>query len=204
MDHLEGQHYHVLRFNSRGVGKSTGWASFTGFNEADDLGELVKWALGRIPDVSTLVLVVSISKEWSTCVGSSHSTVTKFVVLQGYSHGSLIASLQPIIQTVRTLHVLISYPLGPRGFLTLFHTSAYVTRLKQLVQDIDSKVLILYGDQDDFTAVTRYRAWKENLQGEAGEDCEDRLKFVEIAGGSHFWRGQAGQRLWEEVRRWLP
>jgi hypothetical protein len=56
-------HYHkfyVLRYNARGVGLSSGWKSFTGLQEAEDLRELVKYALKRLPDVRELALIVSI------------------------------------------------------------------------------------------------------------------------------------------------
>lgn len=56
---LHARGYHVLRYNSRGVGKSTGWPSFTGSREARDLRELVSWALGQIkPAPTTLVVIV--------------------------------------------------------------------------------------------------------------------------------------------------
>jgi uncharacterized protein len=55
-------HYHkfyVLRYNARGVGLSSGWKSFTGLQEADDLQELVKCALKRLGDVHEVALIVS-------------------------------------------------------------------------------------------------------------------------------------------------
>jgi alpha/beta superfamily hydrolase len=56
-------HYHkfyVLRYNARGVGLSSGWKSFTGLQEAEDLRELVKCAVKRLDDVLEVVLIVSI------------------------------------------------------------------------------------------------------------------------------------------------
>ena len=50
--------YHVLLFNSRGVGKSSGWASFTGLAEGKDLEELVQWGLGAVTNVMSVVLMV--------------------------------------------------------------------------------------------------------------------------------------------------
>lgn len=55
---LLSQDYHVLGYNSRGVGGSTGWPSFTGFSEAEDLKALVIWAMETISDVHSVVLVV--------------------------------------------------------------------------------------------------------------------------------------------------
>lgn len=52
--------YYVLRYNARGVGHSSGWKSFTGLQEAEDLRELVKYALKRLGDVRELTLIVRI------------------------------------------------------------------------------------------------------------------------------------------------
>ncbi len=56
---LRERGFHALRFNSRGVGSSTGWASFTGTNEGKDLEALVLWVLGHVTDVESVVLIVS-------------------------------------------------------------------------------------------------------------------------------------------------
>ncbi|KAK7690445.1 hypothetical protein QCA50_005543 [Cerrena zonata] len=63
--------FYVIRYNSRGVGRSSGWPSFTGTTEGQDLRLLVEWALTQIPNI-------------------------KSVVIFGYSYGSLISSLFPI------------------------------------------------------------------------------------------------------------
>jgi alpha/beta superfamily hydrolase len=55
---LTSKGYHVLRYNSRGVGASTGHASFTGFSEVEDLEAVVQWALDRVPDIRSLVILV--------------------------------------------------------------------------------------------------------------------------------------------------
>ncbi|KAG5647369.1 hypothetical protein DXG03_000437 [Asterophora parasitica] len=56
-DELLESHF-VLRYNSRGVGGSTGWSSFTGFSEAKDLEDLAEWAVQKISTVKALVLVL--------------------------------------------------------------------------------------------------------------------------------------------------
>lgn len=57
---LLAQNYHVLQYNSRGVGGSSGWPSFTGYKEAEDLKALVQWAMGQISDVRSAVIAVRI------------------------------------------------------------------------------------------------------------------------------------------------
>lgn len=55
---LLSQGYHIIRFNSRGVGRSSGWPSLTGIQEGKDLEELVQWALASIPNTKSLVILV--------------------------------------------------------------------------------------------------------------------------------------------------
>ncbi|KAI0719401.1 alpha/beta-hydrolase [Cerioporus squamosus] len=180
--------YCVLRYNSRGVGKSTGWASFTGVREAEDLKELVQWARSQMPHLNSLVLV-------------------------GYSHGSLIASLHPVLDDIQTSHILLSYPIGPRHWLTAFHGSRYTSALQLLLRDPKSNVLVIYGDDDNFTSVGSYDAWVASLQKdrEAAPSSEQthhppgKLEVVKIEGASHFWREEdAVHRLLDVVRAWLP
>ena len=51
--------FNVILLNSRGVGGSTGRASFTGLPEAEDLNEVVKWLMeNQFPALEELVLLV--------------------------------------------------------------------------------------------------------------------------------------------------
>jgi|SRR5258706_12729037 len=53
--------FNVMLLNSRGVGGSTGRASFTGLPEAEDLREVVKWLMeNHFPALEELVLLVSL------------------------------------------------------------------------------------------------------------------------------------------------
>ncbi|RDX57159.1 alpha/beta-hydrolase [Lentinus brumalis] len=180
--------YGVLRYNSRGVGKSTGWASFTGIREAEDLKELVQWTRSEMPHLSSLVLA-------------------------GYSHGSLIASLHPVLDDVQTSHIFLSYPIGPRHWLTAFHGSRYTTALQSLLCDPRSNVLLIYGDEDEFTSASSYDAWVADLQkdrevassSEQTRQSPGKLEVVKVEGASHFWReDDAVVRLIDTVSAWLP
>ncbi|KAK7033025.1 peptidase-S15 domain-containing protein [Favolaschia claudopus] len=176
MKPLYSRGYHVLRYNSRGVGRSTGWASLTGLNEASDLNALIEWGTAQVGNVRSIVVL-------------------------GYSYGSLIASLQPILPNIPTSHILLSYPLGVRGWLTLFK-SRYAEALKELLANPSSNVLVVFGDSDQFTGVSSYRTWKSTL--EATPTTGGKLRFVEVKGGSHFWRDEAGDELVELVSEWVP
>jgi alpha/beta superfamily hydrolase len=50
-----------VQYNSRGVGKSSGWPSFTGSSEARDLEAVVPWLMQKITNVHTVVIVVRFS-----------------------------------------------------------------------------------------------------------------------------------------------
>ncbi|KDQ56986.1 hypothetical protein JAAARDRAFT_131498 [Jaapia argillacea MUCL 33604] len=174
--------YHVLRFNSRGVGKSTGRASFTGFSEAQDLRDIVKWGIDTVPDI-------------------------RHVVILGYSHGSLIASLHPSLPPpVQIHHILLSYPLGPRSWLTAFRSSTYASALSDLIADPSSDILVIYGDRDEFTGIASYQTWAEELKRQAAGAGKGKLQVQRIDGGSHFWFHQAEiqSSLQQVVRAWLP
>ncbi|KAF7330476.1 Peptidase-S15 domain-containing protein [Mycena venus] len=138
MKPLHARGYHVLRYNSRGVGRSTGWASFTGLSEAGDLAALIQWGIDELKNVRSIVVL-------------------------GYSYGSLIASLQPVLPNIPTSHVLVSYPLGVRGWLTLFK-SRYEEALKELLRNPASNVLVVHGDSDQFTSSAAYRTWTDTLE----------------------------------------
>jgi alpha/beta superfamily hydrolase len=193
-DHLREQNYHVLRFNSRGVGRSTGWASFTGFNEGKDLEALVQWALqAAVKNVETLVLIVC---------PRLFSLILLVKFLQGYSHGSLITSLHPVLpHPIKTSHILLSYPLGARGLITLFRTNTYATKLRELVKHPDTRVLIIFGNNDEFTSEASYDLWVEGLVKDV--DRKDSLKVVKVEGGSHFWSGETGREMGRAIESWL-
>ncbi|KAL5525994.1 hypothetical protein ACEPAG_7332 [Sanghuangporus baumii] len=189
-EHLFERGYHVLRYNSRGVGRSKGWPSLTGSHEAQDLREVVQWALEKVPNVQHLLLI-------------------------GYSHGSLIASQHPPLSTpseIKTSHILLSYPLGPRAWLTLFRSKFYDEALNTLARDPKAHILIIYGDRDDFTRVESYREWSDKLEILGKEGLNDdrnasagRVSVSSIEGGSHFWaqdRNTAEEML-NVVQRWL-
>ncbi|KAH8117786.1 Alpha/Beta hydrolase protein [Phellopilus nigrolimitatus] len=179
---LRATGFHVLAYNSRGVGRSPGWPSLTGLQEADDLRALVRWALARIPDVQHVLLV-------------------------GYSHGALIASqFAPLPAPTRTSHILLSYPLGPRPFLTLFRSRAYAAALTALAHDPRAHVLLLFGDADEFTRAESYRRWAEQLQAEAASAPTSPHAEVAVhcvPGATHFWSRSKADEMLRLVLSWL-
>jgi uncharacterized protein len=208
----------------------------TGLQEADDLRELVKCVLKRLDDVREVALIVSIYLVPFSRLGAADTlTLLQLSPLpkQGYSNGALTASMHPVLPApLRTTHILISYPLGPRVLLTAFRTQTYQRALEDLVRQPASRVLLCQGDADDFTAAETYDAWAEALgqlatgsddtsEGENGEEHQQGtggdsegegwssergsnvLEVVRIPDASHFWGGQAMRALIEAVTQFL-
>lgn len=55
---LQDNNFYVVYYNSRGVGKSTGWPSFTGKTEGADLEALVQQFLEGHPQVNSVTFIV--------------------------------------------------------------------------------------------------------------------------------------------------
>lgn len=49
---LQIKDYHVFRYNSRGVGGSSGWPSLTGFTEGKDLEAVVDWSIRYVQSLA--------------------------------------------------------------------------------------------------------------------------------------------------------
>lgn len=127
---------------------------------------------------------------------------------QGYSHGSLIASLVPLLPEstgIRVSHILLSYPLGPRAWLTAFRGAHYTSTLHALLHDPRANVLVIYADADEFTSVASYDAWAEGLRQEASGEGKAELEVVRVEDANHFW-SEAGamEKMLQAVRDWLP
>ena len=148
-------------------------------------------------------------------------------IAQGYSHGSLIASQHPPFTAslaspsesstisnsnpIPTAHILLSYPLSPLPFLTLFHTRTYRSALTALIQSPDSRVLVLFGDRDEFTSGENYETWSEELQREmhvAGMEHHNieanrKLCIVRVEGANHFWAHGKLAEMCESIEQWV-
>lgn len=179
----------VVRFNSRGVGKSGGSASWTGRSECNDFQDIVAKCIDNF------------------CLDFPESTQAQ-IVIAGYSAGALYAStvrVPPVVYDLRQfrgagrpLYVLVSFPAGVTWALSFFTTRTYTDALKRLLtsktlpggatsfatageeereakaaasavestptndgatQPVASHVLAVYGDQDQFTGTATYETW---------------------------------------------
>lgn len=194
---LQNKNYHVIRYNSRGVGKSSGWPSLTGKAEGDDLKAVVQEFLVGKPEIDNLTIIVSATEYCNLMHGPSDSS------MQGYSHGSLIASLHPVLNPhVKTSYILLSYPLSPRGLLTMFHTDTYASALRDLLCDPEAKLLLIYGDKDEFTSSSKYDDWVGVCRQTDG--LRAKLDVVRVVGANHFWQTHDARTALEQaVGSWL-
>ena len=94
--------------------------------------------------------------------------------------------MHPVLPApLRTMHILISYPLGPRGLLTAFHSRTYQRALEELVSQPRARVLLCQGDADDFTGAEAYDAWAEALGKLAvGDDASNDGEVAERPQGA--------------------
>lgn len=79
----------------------------------------------------------------------------------------------------------------------MFNSSSYSKALQDLVAHPDANVLLVFGDQDEFTSVSSYRQWANELKG-------PRAHVVEVANASHFWRGESASEMEAAIVDWLP
>ena len=142
--------------------------------------------------------------------------VSTILHLQGYSHGCIpISHFKPLPAPLKTRYVLLSYPLTVLPFITLFNHRTHATALKSLVKELTdtpsysslpapSLLLVLYGDQDQFTGIARYEAWVNSLQ-EIGNAPSGKaiVADAKIEGGDHFWGGEALDHMLNEVGKWI-
>jgi hypothetical protein len=129
------------------------------------------------------------------------------LLLCGYSFGALAASSCPPPPSsntlrIRTSYLLISYPLSVTWALTFLQSGPFTKALRDLVHRGENRVLAIFGDQDQFSAATKLRAWAKGL--EEVEGTEGCWSTVEVSGADHFWRDRRRKgALLEEVGRWL-
>ncbi|KAI5818094.1 Alpha/Beta hydrolase protein [Pyronema omphalodes] len=99
-------------------------------------------------------------------------------------------------------YLLISPPLPPvssfllPGWLCLPGYAVQTVMEPATLADRKSKMLCVWGDEDVFTGVKRYRKWAERM----GEEW---FHGVEVAKAGHFWRRQGLEEVKREVEAWI-
>lgn len=68
-----------------------------------------------------------------------------------------------------------------------------------LVSNSTAHILLIYGDQDQFTAEGKFDSWSRNLE----EKGQEAVTVQKVAGADHFWHGRAMNTLEEVLASWL-
>lgn len=118
---LLSRNYHVLQYNSRGVGGSSGWASLTGYKEAEDLKALVQWAIDGLSDVRSVVIVVRFVAEYPCCsMARLNSNCLSFLGIFSWLTHSLFISSSSLCQNISYSDIIPSWPQRLAYFVQLF------------------------------------------------------------------------------------
>ncbi|KAI8337467.1 Alpha/Beta hydrolase protein [Chlamydoabsidia padenii] len=185
---LMNKGYITASFNFRGSGNSTGRTSWTGIPEQKDYKAVVDYLLKQNDGHKDLPTV-------------SHLLVC------GYSYGSMIAaSIRE--NRVPTSYLLISYPLRVAWALSLTKMSYFRSQVNQLLtasptiietnesqQQSSPLVLLIFGDQDQFTSINAYRSWVKTI-------TSNTAKSIIVEGVDHFWADKENQLL-DHMYSWL-
>lgn len=153
--------------------------------------------MARKPKIDSLTIIVSTTEFCDLMRGAL------IHACKGYSHGSLIASLHPVLNpNVKTSHILLSYPLSPRGLLTMFHAGMYASALRELLCNPEARLLLIYGDKDEFTSKSKYDEWVDSCRRIDGLKAE--LDVVRVTKANHFWQSRDARTALEQaVDSWL-
>lgn len=122
------------------------------------------------------------------------------LILAGYSFGALqaIATSPPFITGLQffTRYLLVSYPLSVVWALTLGNYARCLQDLKRVIAN-NHPILATYGDSDQFTSLSKYSVWADELAGHGGA-----FRGLKVDGADHFWGTQMGELL-VSVQAWL-
>ena len=131
--------YTTIRFNFRGVGKSSGCCTWRGHGERNDLKSVCEWILSdKGPD-----------------------DVEK-IILIGYSYGSMISNSCADMMPEIKAFVSIATPFPCYWGLSLFNCSAFM----QLSRVTSKPKLFLCGDEDDFTGSRNFKKYTKSFPSE--------------------------------------
>ncbi|KAH9812886.1 Alpha/Beta hydrolase protein [Melampsora americana] len=197
--HLASLNWMVVLFDARGIGGSTGRASWTSLPEVRDFQAILDQLLKPM-------ILRSISRSLESRTGLRDWTLLR----GGYSHGALVASAStPIFLSadapkLKTPLLLISYPLSYIWALTSFNASHFEKALQAQLTNSDEDLLIIHGDSDQFTSQKAYRKWLDRLKSGLSPTSlqKNNLSTFEAPKTDHFWSGSYST-LCQAIDEWL-
>ncbi|KAF8243000.1 alpha/beta-hydrolase [Wilcoxina mikolae CBS 423.85] len=113
--------------------------------------------------------------------------------------------LDPNVLDIITSYILVSPPLPPVSTFLLpsFSFSGSTESIVDpatAVARTGTRVLVVWGDEDVFTGVKKYRRWDEKMRKELGTE---RFESVEVGGVGHFWGHEGLEKVGAVVQTWL-
>lgn len=154
---------HTIRFNFRGVGKSTGTHDYSN-GEVDDLITIIKWVL--------------------------HNKPNSKIILAGFSFGAFIAfkASKIIDKNILNNHIINLISIAP----AIHHQDydQYLFNNKKL-NNYTYSWLIIMGDQDEIVPPNLVFDWAEDLEKHSNKINSIKLiKLIKLKDTSHFFHGK--------------
>jgi alpha/beta superfamily hydrolase len=84
-------------------------------------------------------------------------------------------------------------------FLTAFYHNRHASALQALVANSSARVFVAYGDQDQFTGVSKFDVWSQQLQDKGLQT----VTVQKVGGADHFWHGSPMKELKQGLDAWL-
>lgn len=88
--------------------------------------------------------------------------------------------------SIPTYYILISYPLSVLWALSTTKMNYFKSQINQLLKNNQRPVLIVYGDQDQFTSEKSYQTWLNTIISTTTDDHRI-IQYKKFDGVDHFW-----------------
>ncbi|KXS20856.1 hypothetical protein M427DRAFT_94201, partial [Gonapodya prolifera JEL478] len=198
-ERLNSLGFACLRFNFRGIGRSTGWPTFRGTGETQDMLSVCRYLLWGTSSPPVSEDEPGPANPPPIELGPSRDPVPRpdRLIIVGYSYGSLqtfsAVSISPSIRARTRGIVAVAYPYGVLWALTLFDGSSYSSACAEGCADVPK--LFVMGDADNFTSADALREFVE-------DEVDGRKMCVILAGKDHFFGGEEDD-VCDIVEEWV-
>jgi pimeloyl-ACP methyl ester carboxylesterase len=84
----------------------------------------------------------------------------------------------------------------------MFHTGIYSLALRDILCNPDARLLLIYGDKDEFTSKSKYEEWVDTLRRTDG--LKAKLNVIPVMDASHFWQSDGARTaLQQAIDSWI-